>query len=188
MCLVTEKREPPTFFDREKRENLPPLTRRELWFQIQKLLQSRRQIVTEFQTKCVVHDEVTRITNPGDFRRCPSGGCHLLCGHEYACGHVCVRLCHPQQDHHTLKCTVDCYNTRSCAQGHTVMKLCGQSTPPCREQIKWECPQGHVSSGPCYKGKQSECKGCRKMRNIQQQNKAAGRERVPRRAWAGPAR
>ena len=138
-----------------------------LWRSIRSLLESRKQISRFFPTKCAVHAEVTHIASPGDFaKHCPSGGCHLVCGHEYACGHVCMRLCHPRRDHVEWKCEELCDD--KCPRGHTVVKHRGQRTPLCQETISWNCPLNHQSSGPCHKGaRRSGCKGCKKMASAQ---------------------
>jgi AAA+ superfamily predicted ATPase len=136
---------------------------RDLWKKIQQLLEDGSQVLQYFPVKCARHGEVRKIRSTEDFAQlCPFGGCNGDCSHEFPCGHICTRKCHPVEDH-SSGCTVLCQD--KCPNGHSLMKECGRSPPPCLHTISWRCPLNHQLSGQCFQGKPfSKCAGCDKIK------------------------
>lgn len=81
--------------------------------------------------QCRVHAESKVLAEePEDFLKCPEGGCDQKCGARLQCGHVCPRVCHPNDMSHTkYRCQRVCQKTLPC--GHSCRSTCYKCSSHC---------------------------------------------------------
>ena len=140
---------------------------RDLWSGVLDRLNASDSIRPGLPVICQRHKEaaVTHVCKPQDFAAiCPEGGCHLPCGKQLPCGHICPRPCHPPftddaHDHVVCQETVE----ETCAFGHPVKRICSRSEPfACKMKVSMDCPEGHKCVRQCFQDS-SLCRLCMKM-------------------------
>ena len=121
---------------------------RELWSGVLDRLKASDSLKRGLPIICQRHKEaaVTLVCTPEHFAQfCPEGGCHLPCGKQLPCGHVCPRPCHPpftEDAHDYVVCQEVIEET--CAFGHPVKRICSQPQPfSCKTKVSVDCPKGH---------------------------------------------
>ena len=104
---------------------------------------------------CQLHTEVlVHAVRSEDFSRCPEGGCTKMCGIRLKCGHVCSRICHPNdREHLKYHCHKPCSKELPC--GHKCQSKCydcAQGCQPCLVRVTKVIPQcRHNILAPCSK-------------------------------------
>jgi hypothetical protein len=85
------------------------------------------------------------------------GGCTLPCGDRKACGHVCRRLCHPDDRAHRIPtCREQCMRLAPC--GHACVRLCEEACE-CGELVDATCSAcGFTRRLACSVARQPEAK------------------------------
>jgi len=123
-----------------------------LWNGIIKELRASDRLVEALPLACQNHpDNVVQARTGDDFRHVPEGGCVLDCGYRLACGHVCIRKCHPTDRlHEKYVCAKPCARTL-CDSGHLCRRLCHMPCGPCQYPVEKTIPScGHVQTVKCH--------------------------------------
>ena len=126
----------------------------ELWRKIVQDMKEESAIGESLQLVCSNHRErVIHAKVADDFKRAPEGGCTLPCQFRLPCGHVCERVCHPDDSHHTLyKCQKDC-PTELCSEHQSRCdRKChyGEDCAGCPVEVDKVIPIcGHWQRVPC---------------------------------------
>lgn len=126
----------------------------ELWKKIVKDMKEKSAIGDSLQLVCSNHPErVIHAEVADDFKKAPEGGCTLPCQFRLPCGHVCERVCHPDDADHTLyKCQKDC-PTELCSEHESrCSRKChyGEDCAGCPEEVEKVIPTcGHQQRVPC---------------------------------------
>ena len=126
----------------------------ELWKQIVQDMKEQGAIGESLKLVCSNHpDRVIRAKAADDFKRAPEGGCTLPCQFRLPCGHVCERVCHPDDaDHALYKCQKDC-PTELCSKHQSrCTRKChyGEDCAGCPVEVEKEIPTcGHRQRVPC---------------------------------------
>ncbi|XP_064640417.1 NFX1-type zinc finger-containing protein 1-like [Lineus longissimus] len=123
-----------------------------LWRDLVQDFKSKGVLQDHFSLVCLNHSTTTRVAEPGDFKKVPSGGCALPCGRRLDCGHTCSLSCHPcDPGHKEFLCYKPC--EKKCKNGHLGCNLvCHEDCKPCRFSVsveKEEC--GHKYNTECAK-------------------------------------
>ena len=88
-----------------------------------------------------------------DFKRAPEGGCTLPCQFRLCCGHVCERVCHPDDaDHQLYKCQKNCATELCLEHQSKCDRKChyGEDCLGCPVKVVKSIPScGHLQSVPC---------------------------------------
>ena len=126
----------------------------ELWRRVVKAMKEQDAIGTSLELVCSNHpDRVIHAKDVDDFSKAPEGGCILRCAFRLPCGHVCERVCHPDDSKHVLyKCQKDC-PMELCSEHQTrCNRKChfGEDCPGCPVEVEKEIPKcGHKQTVPC---------------------------------------
>lgn len=116
-------------------------------------LAARRRVAGYIPFVCERHKEyLVHVAEPSDFTRLlPDGGCQLPCGRRMACGHMCLRLCHPDDpNHEAFECKEECGLMLAC--GHPCPALCFQDCGGCQVPISVRLPDcGHMMTLSCQR-------------------------------------
>ncbi|CAG0913264.1 unnamed protein product [Notodromas monacha] len=127
----------------------------QLWRNIKNVLSKENQIGKALLLRCQNHpDQLASVFKPSEFP--VSGGCNKICnGLIDACGHLCERLCHVVDKHHTTKeysCRRPCERRCPEIEGHQCRSVCGKMPcPPCKEIVHRELvPCGHWQYVKCF--------------------------------------
>ena len=137
----------------------------ELWKQIVKDMKARGAIGESLQLVCKNHpDRVIQAKVADDFKKAPEGGCTLPCQFRLPCGHVCERVCHPDDSDHTLyKCQKDCLTELCFEHQSRCSRKChfGEDCAGCPVEVeKLILTCGHQQRVPC--GTPAETFNCQK--------------------------
>ena len=126
----------------------------ELWKSIVKDMKDHDTIGEALELVCRNHPErKIHAKVADDFKKAPEGGCILPCKFRLPCGHVCERVCHPDDsDHAFYKCQKDCpmelcpeHQTRCDQKCHY-----GEECRSCPVEVEKEIPKcGHLQLVPC---------------------------------------
>ena len=126
----------------------------ELWRSIVEKMKKQDAIGRSLELVCSNHpDRVIHAKDVDDFKKAPEGGCILPCAFRLPCGHVCERVCHPDDSEHALyKCQKDC-PMELCSEHQTrCNRKChfGEYCPGCPVEVEKEIPKcGHEQIVPC---------------------------------------
>ena len=118
-----------------------------IWPQILSVVDEKRCIGDALVLQCQIHpQQMVRAKVPGDFSKCPEGGCTKPCNVRLNCGHVCPRLCHPwDREHKRYKCQKRCVKILPCR--HRCKRNCYDcinGCAPCIEVVEKQLPAcGH---------------------------------------------
>lgn len=135
----------------------------DMFAKILDMLDERQLMGPYIPLKCFGHGRTTRIGSISDFEGVTDGGCSQSCGSRLMCGHVCKRMCHPDDpDHFSFKCLELCNKMLPC--GHACHKSCFDKCGDCKEDIVLNLPCGHAIVVPC--GKKEEPRTCSELVNI----------------------
>ncbi|KAL6075671.1 NFX1-type zinc finger-containing protein 1 [Balamuthia mandrillaris] len=107
-----------------------------LFARVLNLLEEREATGPYIELRCERHPEQPlQVENPNGFPR--DGGCHLPCGVRLpACGHVCPRLCHPDDpEHKVARCEKPCTRLFHPCE-HPCPRLCYQDCGSCQVRVK----------------------------------------------------
>ncbi|KAK3589661.1 hypothetical protein CHS0354_015165 [Potamilus streckersoni] len=133
--------------------NFSFLTRHsELWKNIIETLKKEKRLENVLTLYCQNHpdDDGFKASDAHDFEIfSPEGGCKKECKARLKCGHVCNRLCHPDdRDHEKFRCKKPC--EKLCERGHSCKKQCYQHCK-CMVTVAKEMPEcNHEQYIPCY--------------------------------------
>lgn len=124
-------------------------------------LKASRSIGNSLPLECQIHRTRAFVKTAKDFRiKVPHGGCQRPCRVRLKCGHVCKKLCHPDDiEHEQYSCGEPCHRTiKGC--NHLCPKLCcEQCETYCTTLVQKILPLcGHVETVYC--GKDAERVGC----------------------------
>jgi hypothetical protein len=148
-------------------------SRNDLWAKVINILRAQNAVGPAMTLQCQTHaHKSTLVSNALEFRSAEDGGCDLHCTATLACGHPCLRLCHPFP-HSQVLCNHPCERThphcghrctRRCFQecsdceipvvrilpcGHDVQVPCAEEDPPCPRRIPHTLPCGHIAQVLC---------------------------------------
>lgn len=126
-----------------------------MWETIIKAMEEQDLIGEKLPIVCPNHPlRKMEVKTPKDFELLsPFGGCLEKCIFRLACGHVCTKICHiDDQDHASFKCKKPC-ETRFSPCNHRCPKLCHESCGKCEmivnDILLPDC--GHVLKSPkCF--------------------------------------
>ena len=126
----------------------------ELWRKIVQDMKEEGTIGESLQLVCSNHPErVIHAKAVDDFKRAPEGGCTLPCQFRLPCGHVCERVCHPDDaDHALYKCQKDCLNELCSKHQSRCDRKChyGEDCAGCPVEVEKVIPIcGHWQRVPC---------------------------------------
>ena len=133
----------------------------DIWSKIVADLKSSRSIGNSLPLECQIHRTGVFVKTAKDFSSIvPHGGCQRPCKVRLKCGHVCKKLCHPDDiEHEQYRCGEPCHRT---------IKGCNHLCPkPCCEKCETYCTTlvqkilplcGHVETVYC--GKNAETVKC----------------------------
>ena len=109
-----------------------------LWETIMSDMEQKGYLGDALPLQCYNHPKTTfEAKRPADFDKfAPTGGCLAPCEYRLHCGHVCTRLCHPEDpEHKQYICRKDC--VRKCEGGHEYPQhLCHQKCPRCKVRVE----------------------------------------------------
>lgn len=123
--------------------------------QVVRRAEGRRVYGNALPLACSNHPNEKKISvqNADDFKQVPEGGCKKRCDVRLACGHVCTRICHPQQDHEGQPCNLPC--AQQCSR---CGKRCSADDHLCSGHVECKCTTeielprcGHVQPVSCGK-------------------------------------
>ncbi|KAL3847660.1 hypothetical protein ACJMK2_018561 [Sinanodonta woodiana] len=140
--------------------NFSFLTRHsELWRNVVETLKKEKRLGEALSLHCQNHpSERFEAADALEFERfSPEGGCKKECRTRLNCGHVCRRLCHPDDiNHEKYQCQKPC--EKLCERGHSCKKRCYQDCK-CMVKVAKEMPEcNHMQDMPCYmKPEDFEC-------------------------------
>ena len=120
--------------------------------------EEKKLIGSKFECQCDVHETITAISVPSDWKKVNEGGCDLECGQKLPCGHACPRPCHSNDREHTFhQCRKKCM--KMCAAGkHPCSGMCYQSPcPPCRQKTTVSLVCGHDKRVVCSQQERAKC-------------------------------
>ena len=126
----------------------------ELWKLIVEDMKQQNAIGDSLKLVCSNHPErIIYAKVADDFKKAPEGGCILPCAFRLPCGHVCERVCHPDDSDHALyKCQKDCPMELCSEHESRCNRKChfGEDCPGCPVEIEKEIPAcGHKQIVPC---------------------------------------
>ena len=126
----------------------------ELWKRIVKDMKEQDAIGESLELVCTNHPErIIHAKVADDFKKAPEGGCTLPCQFRLPCGHVCERVCHPDDSDHALyKCQKDCPMELCSEHQSRCNRKChfGEDCPGCPVEMEKEIPTcGHTQIVPC---------------------------------------
>ncbi|KAL3847662.1 hypothetical protein ACJMK2_018562 [Sinanodonta woodiana] len=123
----------------------------ELWRNVVETLKNEKKLGEALTLHCQNHpSEGFEAADAHEFEKfSPEGGCKKECRARLNCGHVCRRLCHPDDiNHEKYQCQKPC--EKLCERGHSCKKKCYQDCK-CIVKVAKEMPEcNHVQDLPCY--------------------------------------
>ncbi|OQR89300.1 NF-X1 finger and helicase domain protein [Thraustotheca clavata] len=137
--------------------------RAEMFQSVLDILEDKELIGNYINLKCQRHGTISQITNSKDVQTyVPYGGCQLPCNVRLSCGHVCAKLCHPDDARHKTNvclepcmrdiaacghlCTLKCCDTCKCMEILPIYRLvCGHQV------VNIRCSETHdkLNKIPC---------------------------------------
>mgnify|MGYP001050634320 FL=1 len=132
---------------------------RKSWRPVFDELDAMHAIGTELCLQCQQHPEQSLFVSKAEHFP-EDGGCTLPCRAVKPCGHVCLRMCHPDDRDHRHPCREECARVSPlCPDGHRCQYKCGDPCGPCGIKITLVLPCGHRFRTPCHlRGKDHKCK------------------------------
>ena len=126
----------------------------ELWKNIVKDMNKQGTIGESLKLVCKNHpDRVIHAKCADDFKKAPEGGCILQCSFRLPCGHVCERVCHPDDSDHALyKCRKYCLSELCSEHQSKCERKChfGEDCAGCPVGVKKQISKcGHQQLVPC---------------------------------------
>ena len=126
----------------------------ELWNKIVQDMKGRDAFGESLELLCTNHpDRVIHAKDADDFKRAPEGGCTLPCQFRLPCGHVCERVCHPDDaDHEFYKCKKKCPTNLCLEHNSKCDRKChfGEDCAGCPVEVEKMIPFcGHLQRVPC---------------------------------------
>ncbi|KAM8916847.1 NFX1-type zinc finger-containing protein 1 isoform 1-T2 [Spinachia spinachia] len=123
-----------------------------LWANIFQTLREKDQIGNALTLCCQNHpDRRVKASRAEDFKLAPEGGCMEPCMFRLDCGHVCTRMCHPNDpEHKEYRCLKKCQRDL-CDLGHKCPLRCSAKCPECPVPVEKVVPRcEHAQMVPCH--------------------------------------
>ncbi|ORZ31719.1 hypothetical protein BCR44DRAFT_1463653 [Catenaria anguillulae PL171] len=136
------------------------------WIHVISMMREQGLIGEAIEVYCQRHPDYRHQINDPDHLRIvsPDGGCNQSCDFRLDCGHICQRMCHSDDQKHTMyACRKPCTRLHD-GCGHPCPKLCNTPCGDCMAIVEpITLPCGHVLEKPwCFQTKSIESIKCHK--------------------------
>lgn len=136
--------------ERHAKKRSPVQTGPTMFAQAVRHLHSKGCVSSTLQLQCQMHGAQQRVETAADFTRlAPDGGCIEPCASRLDCGHMCRRLCHPDDREHKIgvkDCAEPCTRLMDC--GHACKLICKEPCD-CHEFVLIKLNCGHSLRVTC---------------------------------------